>query len=144
MSDAQNLVDFLVYLIDEKYILSCKPDGMSKAAQLVLNIWLWVPILPRSLFLNVERIAHHPSDNLARVQDACRPVLMWRVLDQNYIHLAIYLQGTSLLIPVGTGEKEKFKWQQLLHLDSITIIELVSLKSISMDALHIVYRRLRS
>ncbi|KAM6502757.1 hypothetical protein JOM56_002734 [Amanita muscaria] len=106
MSDAQRLVDFLVYLIDEKYILSqYKPDGMGKAAQLVLNIFLW----------------EYPR--LSNVRDACQSVLMWRVLDQNYVHLEINLKGASLLIPADLDMKEKL--QQVLPLDSITVIELM-------------------
>ncbi|KAM6502764.1 hypothetical protein JOM56_002741 [Amanita muscaria] len=122
MSDAQRLVDFLVYLIDEKYILSqYKPNGMSKAAQLVLNIFLWVPILPQSLFLNLKRISHTSEAWLAHVHNACRSALMWRVLDQHYIHLEITLQGASLI--VGSPDLE-VKWQEVLPLESITVIEL--------------------
>ncbi|KIL62496.1 hypothetical protein M378DRAFT_761168 [Amanita muscaria Koide BX008] len=123
MSDAQRLVDFLVHLVDEKYILSqYKPDGMGKAAQLVLNIFLWVPILPRSLFLNVKRVTQE-YPRLSNVRDACQSVLMWRVLDQNYVHLEINLKGASLLIPADLDMKEKL--QQVLPLDSITVIELM-------------------
>ncbi|KAM6502752.1 hypothetical protein JOM56_002729 [Amanita muscaria] len=117
MSDAQRLVDFLVY----KSILGqYNSDGMSKAARLVLNIFLWVPILPRLLLLNMKRITHNETLTFAYVQDTCQSVLMWRVLDQNYVHLAIKLQGASL-----ATECLQNTLRQALPLNFITVIEIM-------------------
>ncbi|KIL60625.1 hypothetical protein M378DRAFT_912024 [Amanita muscaria Koide BX008] len=156
MSDAQVLVDLLVHLIDEKYILSqYKPDAMSKASQLVLNIFSRIPILPRSLFLNAKRIGSDMPDVKAGmygtfgyemttrsgIHGTCEAALVWRVLDQNYICLEMNLLAHSLFIPIN-NQLRSDKWQQAF-LDPITIIELVSLKSLSTDAFHIVCRCLR-
>ncbi|KAM6502769.1 hypothetical protein JOM56_002746 [Amanita muscaria] len=98
---------------------------MSKAAQLVLNIFLWVPILPRSLLRNVKIVTYdlEHSGTLGYFHTACQSILMSRVLDQNYIHLEIDIQGASLIIPGGPSLEQK--WQPVLLLDSITAIELM-------------------
>ncbi|KIL68692.1 hypothetical protein M378DRAFT_8163 [Amanita muscaria Koide BX008] len=54
----------------------------------------------------------------------CQTALTWRVLDQNYVHLEIDLQGHSLIIPFNLSERSE-KWRQVLPLDFNTVIELV-------------------
>ncbi|KAM6502776.1 hypothetical protein JOM56_002753 [Amanita muscaria] len=98
---------------------------MSKAAQLVLNIFLRVPILPRSLFLNANITNGLKTQaQLPYIQAACQTVLMGRILDQNYIHLEMDIPGHSLVIPIRESRVSE-KWQQSLTLlDSVTVIEL--------------------
>ncbi|KIL54846.1 hypothetical protein M378DRAFT_18491 [Amanita muscaria Koide BX008] len=125
ISDAQRLVDLLMHLIDEKCILSqYKPDAMNKAARLVLRIFSRIPVLPRSLFLNVKRITSDKGDWTAGIRFRCEAALKWRVLDQNYVHLEVDLQGHSLIIPFNHSERSE-KWRRVLPLDFNTVIELV-------------------
>ncbi|KIL62514.1 hypothetical protein M378DRAFT_165718 [Amanita muscaria Koide BX008] len=146
----QREVDLLVHLIDEKYILGqYKPDAIRKATQLVLNICSTIPILPRSLFLNAKRITSSMHEVKAGMygtfmnsmggvstitdwdlDDACKAALVGRVLDHNYICIEINLRGHSFFIPINIQPRSD-KWQQVLPLHPITIIELVSLKSLN-------------
>ncbi|KAM6502603.1 hypothetical protein JOM56_002580 [Amanita muscaria] len=128
ISDAQRLIDLLVHLVDEKCMLSqYKPDATSKAAQLVLRIFDMIPVLPRSL--NMKDIYSYDKAGIDGgvyfkfQKDRCRFVLMWRVLDKNYIHLDMELQEDSL-IPDNVSLWYN-AWLQILPLDSNTVIELV-------------------
>ncbi|KIL68686.1 hypothetical protein M378DRAFT_821885 [Amanita muscaria Koide BX008] len=96
---------------------------MHKAARLVLRIFGRMPVLPRSLFLNVKRIPGEGDITLG-ITFRCNAALIWRVLDQNYVHLEMGLQEHSLIIPFNQYVRSE-KWRQVLPLDFNTVIELV-------------------
>lgn len=88
LSDAQNLVDVIVDMLDEKHILNrCGPDANRKAILLVLEIYSKMPVLPRSLFLggsarfDVEKWNCRSSE----IEILCQSALIGKILNSEYI-----------------------------------------------------------
>ncbi|KIL55407.1 hypothetical protein M378DRAFT_173659 [Amanita muscaria Koide BX008] len=87
VSDAQKLVDLLVYLIDEKNALNrIQPDATRKATLLALDVFARAPILPSSPFLHGDNKLHpHPWTDGIPIQILSQTIFAGRILDRRYI-----------------------------------------------------------
>ncbi|KAM6497677.1 hypothetical protein JOM56_005625 [Amanita muscaria] len=133
VSDAQNLVDLIDELINNKHSSSCSGYGIEiSAVYLALEICARVPVLPRSLFSGWPFGSKSYVVLGGNTELLFQTAFMCKILDSNYILRVSKFAKADFYFVIDNVDESKWslsQWRKMSMPSSVTRIRVVSLEN---------------
>ncbi|KIL60165.1 hypothetical protein M378DRAFT_953394 [Amanita muscaria Koide BX008] len=129
VSDAQNLVDLIDELINNKHSSSCSGYGIeTSAVYLALEICARVPVLPRSLFLGWPFGSKDYAVLGGNTELLFQTAFMCKILDSNYILRVSKFAKADFYFVIDNVDESKWslsQWRKMSMPSSVTRIRVM-------------------